>query len=391
MDSTDPQLSTVLEENGTDGYLLVASSDESNQYYLSGYRMPGVFVTLYTDDGIRLLVPDLEYTRACAESDAETVRRFSDFEYGSLVVEHGRAKARPLITAAFLSAYGIRSVSVPDSFPTGTAAILRDRGIEIEPVYDEPVERLRAVKTETEIEHVVETQRANEQAMAAAEDLLKRATVEDGVLSVDGDVLTSERVRRTIEATLLSEGCGVCDCIVAAGAEGAVGHAVGSGPIEADEPIIVDIAPQGKASGYCSDMTRTFVKGNPDPTIRDWYALVREAHDEALETIEPGVTGEAVNEAVCEVFEREGYPTPRTDEATENGFLGSTGHGVGLDVHELPRLSWGGGELQSGHVVAVEPGLYERGTGGVRLEDVVVVTETGYENLTDYPRELRVL
>jgi len=108
-------------------------------------------------------------------------------------------------------------------------------------------------------------------------------------------------------------------------------------------------------------------------------------------TIQPGVTGEAVNEAACDVFEREGYPTLRTDEATEDGFTSATGHGVGLDVHEKPKLSWGGGKLRPGHVVTVELGLCEQGIGGVRLEDLVVVTKTGYENLTDYPRELGVV
>jgi Xaa-Pro aminopeptidase len=138
-------------------------------------------------------------------------------------------------------------------------------------------------------------------------------------------------------------------------------------------------------------MTRTFVKGKPDAEIREWYDLTREAYETALRTIEAGVTGEAVDGAVCDVFEREGYPTLRTDESTEDGFFHATGHGVGLAVHESPSLNRFGGELQPGHVVTVEPGLYEQGTGGVRLEDLLVVTETGYENLNDYRRELGVV
>lgn len=384
-----PQLTTFLDAAGTDGYLIDADGEDSNQYYLSGF--PGGFVTLYTDGAVRLLVPDLEYTRAISDSDADSVQRFSTFDYGSKVNEHGRLKAKPLTVAAFLAEYAVDSVSVPPSFPNGTADILRDHDIGIVTDYEDSVCGIRAVKTDEEIEQITATQRATENAMAVAERMLERATIEAGVVHLEGDILTSERVRRAIEVTLLEEGCGLSDCIVASGAEGAQGHAIGSGPIHAGEPIIVDIAPYTTESRYFADMTRTFVKGEPEAKIREWYDVTREAYEVALEMIQTGVTGEAVNHAVCDAFERAGYPTLRTDESTESGFTTSTGHGIGLDVHERPKLSWGGGELRPGHVVTVEPGLYERGVGGVRLEDLVVVTEAGYENLTEYPRALGVV
>jgi Xaa-Pro aminopeptidase len=137
-------------------------------------------------------------------------------------------------------------------------------------------------------------------------------------------------------------------------------------------------------------MTRTFLKGEPTGTVREWYDLTAEAQDAALAAIEPGVTGAAVHDAACDVYEDAGLRTLRSDERTETGFIHSTGHGVGLDIHELPQVAPGGEELEPGHVITVEPGLYDPEVGGVRIEDLVVVTEDGHENLTDYPRQLVV-
>jgi Xaa-Pro aminopeptidase len=389
--SSYPRLDAHLDAVGTDGYLIEADGEDSNQYYLSGYHAPDPFVTLYADGAVTVLVSGLEATRARTDSDAGTVRTLSEFDYRERAAEMDPRLARKHVTAAFLADAGVESVTVPDAFPAGTAAVLRDHGIEVAPDETYALESVRAVKAEPEIEHVRATQRANEAAMAVAEDLIERATVADGALHLDGEPLTSERVRRRIEATLLEHGCGMDDCIVAGGPAAARGHDSGSGPLRADEPIVVDIFPRDRETRYFGDMTRTFVKGDPSEQVREWYDLTHEAFEAALATIEAGVTGEAVHAAVCDVFEGAGYPTTRSDDGTEDGFIHSTGHGVGLDVHEEPYLAEQGGELEPGHVVTVEPGLYEQGTGGVRVEDLIVVREDGYENLTDYPTDLRVL
>lgn len=386
-----PQLASHLEETNTDGYLIDADGEDSNQYYLSGYHAPDNFVTLYADGDVSLLVSGLEYTRAKADSDADAVRKLSEFGYWEKAEEMDPRKARKLVTADFLADAGVESVSVPHSFPTSTADLLREHGIDV--VWDEEyvLTTVRAVKSEREIAHIRETQRANEEAMAVAENLLERATVEDGVLHLDGEALTSETVRERIEIDLLERECGMNDCIVASGTAAAKGHDSGSGPLEANTPIIIDIFPRDKRTGYFADMTRTFVKGEPSDRIEGWYELAHEAYEAALATLQAGVTGETVDDAVCGVFEAEEYPTLRTDGSTEDGFNHSTGHGVGLDVHEAPHLAQQGEELEAGHVVTVEPGLYEQGTGGVRIEDLLVVTDDGYENLTEYPTDLRVV
>ena len=391
MTAAYPRLTSYLEGANADGYLIDADGEDGNQYYLSGYHAPDDFVTLYADRSVSLFVSGLEYSRAKTDSNAEEVTELSEFGLWEKAEEVDPRKAGKLVTADFLADAGIESVIVPDGFPTGTADVLRERGIDV--AWDEELvlEEIRAVKSGREIEYIRETQRANEDAMAVVRELLERATVEDGALYLDDEVLTSGAVRERIEITLLQRGCRMGECIVASGAASARGHDSGSGPLEANAPIVVDIFPRHKQTRYFGDMTRTFVKGELSDRIEEWYDLASEAYEVALDTIQAGTTGEAVHGAVCDVFEVEGYPTQRTDESTEDGFNHSTGHGVGLDVHEAPYLALEGGELEAGHVVTVEPGLYEQGTGGVRIEDLVVVTEDGYENLTDYPREFHVV
>ncbi len=384
------RLDETLTALDVDGYLIDADSTDADQYYLSGFDAPDPFLTLY-DGSVRLLFArSLEFGRAKRQSRAETVERFTDYGYDDYLEDHDRTEAAHRSRAAFLDAYGIDSVAVPSRFPLSTADGLRDQGIEVAVDDSETVTEIRARKTDEEIEHVRAAQRANEAAMAAAEDLLRRAEIDGDRLLVDGEVLTSETLKEEIEVTLLRHGCALDETIVACGADAADPHDRGSGPLEPGEPIIVDIFPQDKATKYHGDMTRTFCVGEPDDRVREWYDLTERAYRAALEAVEAGVTGSDVHDAACDVYEDAGEPTLRSDPSTETGFIHSTGHGVGLDVHERPSVAPGGSELEPGHVITIEPGLYDPAVGGVRIEDLVVVTEDGYENLTDYPVSLRI-
>jgi len=396
----DPDLSPLdeyLDEADLDGYLVDADSSDSTQRYLSGFDAPDPFVTLHAPETTALLVSALEYGRANRQSRADQVSRLAEYDYRSLAAEHGPKAAKARVVADWLDDLGVAGVATPERFPLGPADRLRARDVAVEPETEDVVTEVRARKTSEEIEHVRAAQRANEAAMDAAAELLREADIADGagadeadVLRYGGDVLTSERVREEIEVTLLRHGCALDETIVACGADAADPHDRGSGPLRPDEPIIVDIFPRSKETKYHADMTRTFVKGDPTDTLREWFELTHEALDAAHEAIEPGVTGAAVHDIVCDVYEDAGLPTLRSDPKSETGFIHSTGHGVGLDVHELPRLSPDGDELRPGHVVTVEPGLYDPDVGGVRIEDLVVVTEDGSENLTEQPIELRI-
>jgi Xaa-Pro aminopeptidase len=388
----DPDLSALdsFLAGDFDGYLLDADGDDSDQRYLSGFAAPDPFVTLYTPDGIHLLVNNLEYGRAKAESRADSVSRLSEFDHHERVTEAGEITGKGQVLAAFLAEFDVESVAAPADFPLGTADGLRGQNVGVTAAERDVVTEIRAVKTEEELSHVHEAQEANEEAMAAAEALLRESEALDGVLHHDGEALTSERIREEIEVTLLRRGCGLDETIVACGADAADPHDRGSGPLRADESIIVDIFPRNKTSKYHADMTRTFCVGEPSEDLRSWFDATDEARRAALDAVEAGVTGEAVHDAACDVYEDAGHDTLRSDPSAETGFIHSTGHGVGLDVHELPRVAPGGAELEAGNVITIEPGLYDPAVGGVRIEDLVVVTEDGHENLTDYPVELVV-
>ncbi|WP_435349030.1 M24 family metallopeptidase [Haloarchaeobius sp. HRN-SO-5] len=385
-------LDDYLDEANLDGYALEDDASSSDLYYLSGFGAPDPFFGVYTPEQTGLLVSSLEYGRAKKESRADVVKRHSDYDAREKMEEYGEELAHQKLLAEFLADLGVDSLAVNGQFPLSTADGLREEGLEVTPDRDGIVRDIRAVKTDEEVDHVRTAQRANEAAMARAEELVAEATVDDdGVLRrPDGEALTSEFVKQEIEITLIRHDCSLDETIVACGADAADPHDRGSGPLRANEFVIVDIFPRDKASKYHSDMTRTFLKGDASETQLEWYEVTDEARRAALDAVEPGVTGADVNQAVVDVYQEAGYPTVFTDPDTETGFIHSTGHGVGLDVHESPSVSLNGEELEPGHVITIEPGLYDPDVGGVRIEDIVVVTEEGYENLVDYPVELVV-
>jgi len=387
MDPDLSRLADAVEEHGADGYLF-DGHDDSDQYYVCGFDAPDPFVGLYDGADVHLLVSGLEYGRAETESGAATVARLGEYNYQERAARDGPKEARLDVIAAFLADHGVGATLVPGSFPTATADGLRERDVAVAVERSDVITEIRSVKTDEEIDNVRTAQRANEAAMRRAEELIADAEIRDGVLHRDDEPLTSEFVTQEIEIELLRNGCALDETIVAGGADAADPHDRGSGPLPAGEPIVVDIFPRDKDSKYHADMTRTFLRGEPSEAVRERYDATLDAQEAALDTIEAGVTGKAVHDAVCDVYEDAGYPTLRADPSTETGFIHGTGHGIGLDVHEQPTLNPTGEELRPGQIVTVEPGLYDPDVGGIRIEDFVVVTEDGCENLTDYEKRL---
>jgi Xaa-Pro aminopeptidase len=286
--------------------------------------------------------------------------------------------------------YGIEQASVPATFPLELGDHLRANGIQISADRDLFVSR-RRVKNEAELAGIRRAQHAAEAAMTAASDLLRLAERDNGQLMLDGETLTCERLKLAVEQAFTANAAFADEFIVSHGAQTAVGHDMGSGPIAPDEPVCLDLFPRDRESGCFADMTRTFVVGEPSDELREYHRLCREALDISVAAVRPGIAGSELNRICCEVFEEHGFRTllsKQPGEVLKDGFYHSLGHGVGLEVHEQPTLGRGPGELVAGDVIAVEPGLYRSGYGGCRLEDIVLVTDDGAEVLTEYPYDL---
>jgi Xaa-Pro aminopeptidase len=274
-----------------------------------------------------------------------------------------------------------RDVVVPRSFPLETADHLRASGIAVTAdgaLFD----RRRRQKTEREIAGIKRALRASESACDRVRELLRAG----------GDV-TSEDLQAAIRQTFTEAGMVTPDLVIAShGPQTVIAHEPGHGRIERGEPVVVDLYPQDPESGCFCDMARTFCIGEPPEELARIHGLCLEALELVRNAVQPGVRGAELHRLACDVFEREGYPTQlskKADEVLDEGFYHSLGHGVGLEVHELPALGRGGSEeLVAGDVVAVEPGCWRKDFGGCTFEDLLLVTDDGCAVLTDYPYDL---
>ena len=364
--------------------LYAASEADADVLYATRFFCPDPFVFIRTSAGRRIFVmSDLEIDRARAQTNAHRVLSFS--HYTTLARKRiGKTPAPGDVIAEVLRELAIRSVRVPAGFSTGVADRLRGHDIAVHAAEGSLfAERLR--KRPDEVTAIVRAMRATEAGMQAAIDMLRRARVRGGWVVLDGKQLTAEDVRRAANLEIFARGCVPAHTIVAPGKHGCDPHDVGSGPIRAGEPIIIDIFPRSEKTGYFADITRTVVKGTPKPRVRAMYDAVLAAQRGALRSIRHGASARDIHGAILDLFEKRGFKTGKIDGRMQ-GFFHGTGHGLGLEIHEPPRIAMNDTRLEAGMVVTVEPGLYYVGAGGVRIEDTVLVTRTGIRNLTRFPK-----
>jgi Xaa-Pro aminopeptidase len=355
--------------------------------------IPDPFVYAEVDGRRIVAISSMEATRVEALGTGLEVRPTEEFGADEIrrsgVDVHEAARQQNL---NIVQGLGIDRATVPRGFPLGFADAMREAGVELT-VDQELFDDRRRRKNDHELAGIRRAQKAAEAGVGVARELLRRAERVNGGLSVDGETVTCELLKERIQAEFLRHGALAEEMIVSHGPQTAVGHDMGSGPVGADDVVLLDLFPVDLESACYADITRTFVVGEAPDEIRDWHALCREAVELAAAEVRPGADGGAIHRLVSEFFAERGFPTQLTKQEGEvlrDGFYHGLGHGVGLEVHEAPGLGMLGQELVAGDVITIEPGLYRYGFAGVRVEDLLLVTEDGYERLTDCPYELEL-
>jgi len=372
----DP-LSNAVKKSGADAYVLYASSRDADMRYLTHFTTsdPFVFFKKPGDLGV-IIVSQMEHGRASREASTGVMTRTQAGLPDILKKEKDPYRA----TAKMIAGQAGKKILVPPNFPIALANALSNYCSIV--VDSGTVQSMRAKKNKHEILLMKDVQKVTEKAMGRAISLIRSASVKKGILHIDKKPLTAEQVKFTMHSLLLQYGCGAVDTIVSCGEDTAIPHITGSGPLKSDEPIVIDLFPVNEISGYYADMTRTVVRGEPSKEILEMFNTLREAKKLGISLVKKGASGADIHLAVVDFFKDHGY------ESNTRGFVHNLGHGVGLQVHELPTVGPAGKALAAGNVITIEPGLYYPGIGGVRLEDIGVVTAKGFENFTVFPEDL---
>jgi Xaa-Pro aminopeptidase len=378
----------------TTGLLMYADSlRDADLFLATGVSIVDPFIYVETNGQRLIVTSEIEADAARRNSRATDVLLSSKFGARELVAGGmGWDDAQIEVLGRVVDDLGLNEVVVPPSFPVVAADHLRDRGVAVRPDREQFQLRRRA-KDERALAGIRAAQRATEAAMARVVEVLGSSSPKGDGLVFEGEGLTAERVRAEVIATLRAHGCEGEPPITSPGPQGAFVHELGTGPVRPGESLIVDIFPVHAESRFCADMTRTFCFGDAPELLRHMHATVLEAVKRSTEVIRTGVNGRRVWEAACDAIEAGGYRTERTvpkGETLDEDFFHGLGHGVGLEVHEAPSLGLAGDDLIAGDVVTIEPGVYRKGFGGVRLEDLAVVRDDGAEVLTDFPYDMEI-
>ncbi len=361
----------------------------ADMLYFGRFNVPDPFIALGIGRKKIAVLNALEFGRARKTSGFDVVFPLEPW-LKKARERHTDAKVGAAEVIALLARhYKQRGFSVPEDFPAGLCDRLRALGLKITPVAALFPER--EIKTAAEAAAIREGNRCSALGIAAAEKLLRASKIIGGKLVHNGKPLTSEKLRTAIEIACLEAGALSIGTIAAGGDQACDPHERGHGPLRANELIIVDVFPRVSATGYHGDMTRTFLKGRASEAQHNLVSAVRAAQLASLHVVRTGVNGRHVHQQCLDVFARHGFETKHTPKGSV-GFFHGTGHGLGLDVHEPPRMSGTVDYiLKKGSVVTVEPGLYYPGLGGCRIEDVVQVTDAKPKLLSSfhYDWELR--
>ena len=367
--------------------LVSASEGDSNMLYAAGFFVPDPFIFFQHKQTKYVVMSDLEIDRAKKQAHADRVLSLSLYQ------RKLRKRDKPATMIEILDLLfrerGIRSLIVPANFSVLLADQLRAKGFSVQ-IKRDPFFAQRETKDGAEVKHITESLRVATLGLEAGIRALKRTKIKrDGYLYLNRARLTSEMLKTFVNTTIMAQGWVPSHTIISSGNQCVDPHHEGTGPIKAHTSIIFDIFPRSQKTGYFGDLSRTVVRGRASERLKEMYATVQAGQKIGFDQIRDGIDGKDIHQKILALFEARGFHTGRINGRMQ-GFFHGTGHGLGLDIHEPPRIAPVEATLRTGHVVTVEPGLYYLGVGGVRLEDVIVVTPKGNRNLTDCPQFLEI-
>jgi Xaa-Pro aminopeptidase len=380
---------TPAQLRGDQALLLVSASEgDSNMLYAAGFFVPDPFIYFEHEKKKHVVMSDLEIDRAKKQARADRVLSLS--LYQRKLRKMGKASPAMIdILDVLFRERGIRSLIVPASFSALLADQMRAKGYSVQ-IKRDPFFAQRETKSHAEVSHIAESLRVARLGLEAGVRALRRTVIKrDGYLYLNGARLTSETLKTIVNTTIMAQGWLPSHTIISSGNQCVDPHHEGAGPIKAHTSIIFDIFPRSQKNGYFGDLSRTVVRGRASDKLKEIYAAVQAGQQIGFDLIRDGVNGKDVHQKILDLFTARGFPTGRINGRMQ-GFFHGTGHGLGLDIHEPPRIAPVEATLRAGHVVTVEPGLYYLGVGGVRLEDVVLVTAKGNRNLTHCPQFLEI-
>jgi Xaa-Pro aminopeptidase len=382
-----PHTKTAVKRADQALLMVSASEGDSNMLYAAGFFVPDPFIFFRHKKTSYVVMSDLEIDRAKRQARADRVLSLSSYQ--RKLRKLGKAPSFIEILDLLFRERGIRSLIVPANFSALVADQLRAKGFSVQ-IKRDPFFAEREIKNNGEVRQIAESLRVAVLGLKAGIRTLKRTKFgRDGYLYLNGTKLTSETLKTAVNTTIMAQGWLPSHTIISSGNQCVDPHHEGTGPIKANTSIIFDIFPRSQKNGYFGDLSRTVVRGRASERLKKIYATVQDGQKIGFDLIRDGVNGKEVHEKILDLFAARGFRTGKINGRMQ-GFFHGTGHGLGLDIHEAPRIAPVDATLKSGHVVTVEPGLYYLGVGGVRLEDVVLVQPDGNRNLTECRQFLEV-
>lgn len=368
--------------------IIAAPETDSNLYYACRFLAPDQLIYLEIGGEKLLVCSSLEIDRARKEAKVDRVLPLSAYTKGFKYGKKGQALVHTFVADKILKQKKTKSITVPSNFPASHYKFLRDLHYNIT-IKPDPFFERRLVKTESEKKHIRQSLEEVEKVLMEVILILQRSKIRGKRIYHGKTLITSEMLKSIINMRLMENGCAAHHTIVSSGLYGSFPHHEGRGPIIPHTPIIFDIFPRHIQSRYWGDMTRTVVKGKPSSMARKMFEAVLEAGRKARKIVAPGVSAKDIHNVTAACLKKNGFKTGKI-KGSMQGFIHSTGHGVGLDIHELPSISPWGGTIKKGNVFTIEPGLYYKKHGGVRIEDVIYVTNNGHEMLSTFPVFLEI-